>query len=72
MQHFSYYEIYSIMLGKTRTTGMYYNLERAKKSLAEKAAIGRPDGKGDIYRIDLTVDENLEVKMTQKRVFSNY
>lgn len=72
MQHFSYYEIYSIMLGRTRTTGLYYTLERAKEALAEKAAKGRPDGKGDIYRIDLIVDENLEVKMTQKCVFSTY
>ena len=70
MQHFSYYEIYTSMRGKLRNTGMYYTLERAKESLAEKAAKGRPDGKGDIYRIDLTVDENLEVQMTQKRVFS--
>lgn len=70
---FSYYEIVNtVSEWESRVTGRYYNLERAKEALTKKADWYSPYGTGEIYRVDLTVDENLEVKMTQKCVFSTY
>lgn len=70
MQHFSYYEIVnSVSEVESRVTGRYYNLERAKEALAKKADWCRPYGTGEIYRVDLTVEENLDVIMTEERVY---
>lgn len=70
MQHFSYYEIVnSVSEWESRVTGRYYNLEKAKEALTTKADWYSPYGTGEIYRVDLTVEENLDVIMTRERVY---
>lgn len=70
MQHFSYYEIVNTVSEReSRVTGRYYNLERAKEALTKKADWYCPYGTGNIYRVDLTVEENLDVIMTRERVY---
>lgn len=72
MQHFNYYEIVNIVSEiESRVTGRYYSLDRAKEALTEKADWYRPYGTGTIYRVDFTVEENLDVKMTRECVFKN-
>ena len=72
MQHFSYYEIVNTVSEReSRVTGRYYNLERAKEALTKKVDWSRPNSTGEIYRVDLTVEENLDVTMTSELVFRN-